>query len=316
MPSILSDISTALAEAVELAGRSVVRVDDGTRLTASGVVWSADGAILSTSHGVERDEELAVELNDGTRLEAAIVGRDPDTDLAVLKVNSSGLAAIPRAPADEVKVGHLTLALGRPGEGGLQATIGIIGSRINSQSNGQEGYILHTDAVLYPGFSGGPLIDTAGRIVGLNNLMFGRGKGVAIGTPILNHVAGALLAHGRVQRGYLGVRTQSVAAPAGFEQEGAALIVQVEPGSPAEAAGLLLGDAVLAIDGHTISEVDDLRRLLRSHPAGDKISLHVFRGGNTQEIAVTLGAEEEQPSADSAGRSRWGRRGYYGYGGR
>ncbi len=305
--TILSDLSAALAGAVEYAGRSVVRVDDGTRLTASGVIWSADGVILSTSHGVEQDEDVAIELGDGSRHAATIVGRDPDTDLAVLKVSASGLPPISRAAADDVNVGHLALALGRPGAGGLQATIGIIGSRIESQTGGQEGYILHTDAVLYPGFSGGPLVDSSGRIVGLNNLIFGRGKGVAIGTPILNHVAGALLAHGRIHRGYLGVRTQSVAVPAslGLSQHGGALIVQVETGSPAQHSGVFLGDVVLGIDGTAVSDVDELRQILRARQAGDKVALRILRGGSITDIEVKLGSEDE--SAGSA-PARSGRR--------
>jgi S1-C subfamily serine protease len=259
---------------------------------------------------VERDEDVAIELGDGTRYAATIVGRDPDTDLAVLRVDAIGLPAISRAQAGEVKVGHIALALGRPGNGGLQATIGIIGSRIESQTGGQEGYILHTDAVLYPGFSGGPLVDTSGRIVGLNNLIFGRGKGVAIGTPILNHVAGALLTHGSIQRGYLGIRTQSVTVPASLAlgQEGGALIVQVEPGSPADQGGLVLGDAVLGVDGIAVSDVDDLRQLLRTRQAGDKVTLRILRSGSVTEIHVTLGTEDENAEPAQARRGRRARK--------
>src|SRR5262249_35186957 len=159
-----------------------------------------------------------------------------------------------------VKVGQLALALARPGRSGLQATLGIISARLESQSHGEEEYILHTDAVLYPGFSGGPLVNVNGQVVGILNLMFGRGKGVALGTPITNHILKALLAHGRVQRGYLGVRTQQVLLPEGLRQsldlsqENGLLLVQVDTGSPAERSGLLLGDVLLAFNSVDVSD--------------------------------------------------------------
>src|SRR5687768_5639199 len=291
--TLLGELSSALAGVVETVGPSLVRVDDGTRLTATGVVWTGDGVIVTTSHGVERDEELAVETGEGTRYAAEIVGRDADTDLAVLRVKNGALTPVQRAPAEDVKIGQIVLALGRPGNSGLQATIGIIGARMESQTGGQPGYILNTDAVLYPGFSGGPLVDVAGRVVGLNNLMFGRGRGVAVGTPVVAAVASALLSHGRVQRGYLGVRTQSVAIPESLklDQHYGALIIGVESGSAAEKAGLMLGDVMLGIDGRTVDGVDDLRAILRGLPAGQSAKLKVLRGGSTVEVKATLGSE-------------------------
>ncbi len=149
----------------------------------------------------------------------------------------------------------MALALGRPGESGLQATLGIISARQEAQDGDRPEYILHTDAVLYPGFSGGPLVNMHGQIVGLLNLSFGRGMGVALGLPILTHVADALLAGGSVQRGYLGVSTQAVPLPQslkislGLTQDHALLVVQVESGGPADTGGLLLGDMLLGIGG-------------------------------------------------------------------
>jgi S1-C subfamily serine protease len=297
-PNLLTSLSAELAGVVERVAPSVVRVEDGSRLTATGIIWTADGIILSTSHGVERDEDLAIETGDGTRHAATLVGRDPDIDLAVLRVSASGLPAIPRADPAEVKVGHLVLAMGRPGTGGLQATIGIISARLETERSGQIGYILHTDAVLYPGFSGGPLVDTGGRAVGLNNLMFGRGKGVAIGTPVAAQVADALLAHGRVRRGYVGIRTQLVALPEALRQklalsqERGLLVIQVESGSPAEQSGLLLGDTLLGIDDKTLQDADELRQLLRSLSPGQAVSARIVRGGERRDVTVTLGSAE------------------------
>ena len=292
--SLLGELSNSLTAVVESVGPSVVRVDDGTRLTATGIVWTGDGLIVTTSHGVERDEDLAIETGDGKRYPAELLGRDPDIDLAVLRVKNGELTPIQRAPADEVKIGQIVLALGRPGDSGLQATIGIIGARTESQTAGQAGYLLHTDAVLYPGFSGGPLVDVSGRVAGVNNLLFGRGRGVSVGTPIVAAVATALASHGRVSRGYLGVRTQGVAIPdsLGLGQNQGALIIGVEPGSPADKSGLMLGDVLLGIDGTVIAGVDDLRSRLRGFPAGRSTVLKILRGGKQAELAVTLGSEQ------------------------
>jgi S1-C subfamily serine protease len=293
---VLVSLSAELADDVERVSPSIVRVDDGSRLTATGLIWSADGLIATTSHGVDRDENLAVEMADGARHSAALVGRDPDTDLALLRVQATGLPAVTSAEPDAVKVGHLVLAVARPGTTGLQATIGIISARMDTERDGALGYILHTDAVLYPGFSGGALVDMSSRVVGMTNLVFGRGKGVAIGAPVVRQVAEALLAHGRVPRGYLGIRTQLVALPEGLRkkrnltQEHALLIVQVESGSPAEKGGLLLGDTLLSINGQAVSDVDQLRRHLRGLSPSRELTLQILRGGATRDVTVTAGA--------------------------
>ena len=295
---LLRSLSSELAGVVARVSPCVVRVDDGSRLTATGIIWSADGLIVTTSHGVERDENVAIVRADGSRLPVTLVGRDPDSDLALLRVNATGLPAVQAADAEAAQVGHLVLALARPGNAGLQATLGIISARQDSQNDGQDEYLLHTDALLYPGFSGGPLVDVGGQVVGVINLLFGRGKGIALGVPIVAHTVETLLAHGRVQRGYLGVRTQLVALPAslksalGREQERALLILQAEAGGPAEQGGLLMGDTLLALNGRPVEDVEALRQQLRSLRAGQAVALSVARGGEARELTVTLGAEE------------------------
>jgi S1-C subfamily serine protease len=294
-PNVLTSLSEGLAQAVQTAAPSVVRVDDGSRLTATGIVWTADGVIVTTSHGVERDEALEIELGDGTRHAATLVGRDPTTDIAVLRVRATGLSPVRRADAEEVRVGHLVVALGRPGASGLQATIGIISARQDSQTGGHEVHILYTDAVLYPGFSGGPLVSTSGRVVGLNNRMFGRGVGVALGIPMITRVVDDVLVHGRVRRGYLGIATQpvvlqeSLRQALNLKQEHALLIVQVKSGSPADEGDLLIGDILLSINDEAIAGVDDLRRHLQ---AAQKVTLNVLRGGKVCALTVKVGIEE------------------------
>jgi len=297
IPSALRGISAELAGIVEKVSGSLVRVEDGSRLTATGIVWSADGTIVTTSHGVERDDDIAVELSDGTVLAAALVGRDADTDIAVLKVESENLTAIPRSEDDAPGIGSLVLALARPGRSGLHATLGVVSARTETQTAGRSEYLLHTDAEMYPGFSGGALVDMEGKIVGMTNLLFGRGRGIAIGTPVLTNVAQALLTNGCVQRGYLGVRTQQVALPPelsanlGWSQTRALLVAQVEAGSPADSSGLLLGDTLLRFDEAIIQDVDVLRRQLRSNPPGTEVALDFLRGGALKRISVTLGME-------------------------
>ena len=294
---LLAGLSAELAGIVEKVGTSVARVDDGTRLTATGVVWTADGLIVTTSHGVERDEDVTIELHDGTRLAATLIGRDPDTDIAALRVQATGLPAIEIAADDAAQAGQIVLALGRPGNTGLHATFGIISARLESQSEGVPETVLHTDAGFYPGFSGGPLVNVAGRMVGLNNLMFGRGRGVSLGAAVVRHVVEGLLAHGKMPRGYLGVRTQAAALPAHLieslklSQDGGLLIVQVEPKSPAEQGGLLLGDTLLGVGGRETSDVDNLRYQLRQHHAGQEIALNLLRGGALLTLNITLGNE-------------------------
>jgi S1-C subfamily serine protease len=294
-PGVLASLSSELAGVVEAVGPSVVRIDDGSRLTATGIIWTTDGLIVTTSHGVERDESLVVERADGSRLPATLVGRDTDTDLAVLRVQASGLPAVQRAEAAEMRVGALALALGRPGASGLQATLGIISARVETERDQKVGFVLHTDAVLYPGFSGGALATMSGHVGGMTNLAFGRGKGVAVGTTIVEQVADALLAHGRIPRGYLGIRTQSVALPEALRaglttpQERALLIIQVDSGTPAEQGGLLLGDTVLRVNERPVPDGDELRRFLRSLPVGQTIALQILRGGELRDLTVTLG---------------------------
>lgn len=293
----LASLSGQLADAVERAGASIVRVDDGTPLTASGIIWSEDGIIVSTSHGVERDEELGIILSDGSRYAAVVVGRDDDTDIAVLRIEggASGLTAITRVEEEnEVRVGGLTLAVGTPGESGLLATLGLIARKQDTQTAGNPEYILHTDAVLYPGMSGGALVDVGGRMVGLLNRMLGRGMGVALGKPLVARVVETIQKHGRVPRGYLGVRTQLVRLPdtlrasLGITQDRGLLIAAVEPGSPADTGGLLLGDTLLSLGGESINDVMDLRHHLH---AGQTVAVQALRGGTLTNLTVTVGTD-------------------------
>jgi S1-C subfamily serine protease len=295
MAKVLQDFSNALADIVAEAGKGVVGVDARRRMPATGIVWTADGVIVTAHHVVERDENIGVGLPDGKAVPATLVGRDPSTDLAVLRVQATGLQASAQADVDSLRVGHLVLALGRPGES-IQSTHGIIsavGGSWHTPAGGPVDHYVQTDVVMYPGFSGGPLVDMAGQVIGLNTSGALHGVSLAIPVPTLRRVVDALLTRGRIARGYLGVGAQPVRLPAALSeqlgQETGLLIVSVEPGSPADKGGLLLGDTLVGLDGQPLRQMDDLMTLLSGDRVGQSVSLRIVRGGKVQELTVTIG---------------------------
>jgi S1-C subfamily serine protease len=298
MGEYLLDLSDALAKVVETAGRSVVRVEARRRLPASGIVWSADGIIVTAHHTVEKDRDISVGLHEGGTTSARLVGRDPTTDLAVLSVKTKGLTPAKVAAPDDLRVGHLALALGRPGRT-VQATLGIVsalGDAWRTSAGGQLDRYLQTDVVMYPGFSGGPLVDGAGQVRGLNTSGMLRGISLAVPVPTLRRVIDTLLTHGRVRRGYLGVGAQPVRLPTAVaqqaSQETGLLLVSVNPGSPADKAGLLLGDTIIHLDDHSVRSMDDLLLLLSGDRVGATVPVSIVRGGQVVELTVVIGERE------------------------
>jgi S1-C subfamily serine protease len=295
MAEVLRNLSDDLATTVEAAGPGVVRVAARRRLPASGIVWSADGIIVTAHHVAERDENIEIGLADGQTVSATLVGRDPTTDLAVIRAGATGLAAASWAEPDSLRVGHLVLGLGRPGRS-VQATLGIVsalGEGWRTPAGGRLEPYLQTDLVMYPGFSGGPLVDASGQVLGLNTSALLRGISLAVPTPTLRQVVETLLAHGRVKRGYLGVSAQPVRLPAGLEgqlgQETGLLLVSVEPDGPAGQGGLMLGDTIIALDGQPVRQMDDLLALLSSDRVGTAAPVRIIRGGQVQDVTVTIG---------------------------
>lgn len=296
MSNVLTELSAALAAAVSQADGGIVRVEGRHRLAATGIVWSTDGLIVTANHVVRHEEHLKVGLPDGSRVSASLVGRDPSTDLAILKVEAGDLTPLTEGNKQNLGVGNLVLALGRPGRT-VQATLGIVSALGDSWRTRLGGHIdryLQTDVVMYPGFSGGPLVDAAGQLIGLNTSALGRGVSLTIPTPTLARVADALQTHGRVQRGYLGVSTQRVHLPddvkAELEQKRGLLVVSVENGSPAAKAGLTLGDTLVAFAGSPVQSHDDLLALLSGDVVSTAVSLKFVRGGKVQTTEVTVAA--------------------------
>jgi S1-C subfamily serine protease len=292
----LAALSDAMAEAVAVGGAATVLVDARRRMPASGIAYAAD-LILTADHVVEREDEIQILLPDGSQVPAALAGRDPGSDLALLRLERA-VAAVAQPAPQEAKVGQIVLALGRPSPDGIQASLGVVSAAGGPVRTGHGGLLeryLRTDAIPYPGFSGGPLVDSAGRVVGLNTSGLARGTALTIPVGLAWSTAEILAQHGHIRRGYLGVRSQPVDLPTvqqrllNREQTSGLLLVSVEEGSPAEAGGLLLGDIIVGIAGRPVADPDELLSSLAGDVVGKPTPVEILRGGQLQTISVTVG---------------------------
>ena len=293
--STFSDISKGMAEVVTSASQSVVRVEARRRLPATGIIWSADGVIVTANHVVRTEEGIGIGLPDGTTTTATLLGRDRSTDIAVLKVDATELTPMTETNKQELGVGNLILALGRPGKT-VQATLGVVSALGDSWRTGRGGHIdryLQTDVTMYPGFSGGPLVDASGQLVGLNTSALARGVSLTIPTATVARVVASLEEHGRIRRGYLGVSTQRARLPESIRgelnQKRGLLIVSVEPNSPADQAGLTLGDTIVTMAGEAVQNHDDLLAQLSGDRVGTAVAVQIVRGGQIENVEVVVG---------------------------
>ena len=298
MTGILPQLSDALADTVAKAAPGVVRVSARQRLPASGIAWSADGLIVTAHHVVEQDTGITVAIDGGEAVPASLVGRDPRTDLAVLRTENGRLTAAPVAQSSGLRVGHLVLALARPMEA-VNATLGIVASlgkgRQPAAGGNLDSYV-QTDVAMLPGFSGGPLVNSEGEILGLNTSALARGMSLTIPASIIGGIVDTLVEHGRVRRGYLGVGAQTVRLPEGLagelDQASGLLLASVEPGAPADKAGLLQGDILLALDGQQLRRMQDLLDALGGERVGKTVSVQIVRAGQTEERPVVVGERD------------------------
>lgn len=287
--------SESLAAVVDKAAAGVVRINGRRRRPSSGVIWSP-GVVVTTHHVLEWEEDIGVGFPDGTTATASVVGRDPSTDLAVLRVAGASPEAPEWGDAGEVKAGHLVMSLSRPGTG-IRAELGLVGGVGEAWRTPLGGRIdseIRTDLGIHTGFSGSALADMRGRVLGVNTAGIYRATVNLIPTSTVRRVAEALLAHGQVRRGYLGIGTQPARLPAELAerlgQPSALLILSVQPGSPADQAGLVLGDVLLAFAGTQLRHPGELLPVLDEEQVGKEVTLSILRAGEIREVPVTVGA--------------------------
>lgn len=295
MSNPLTDFSNGLTASVEKGGAGTILVDARKRYPASGIAYAED-LILTADHVVTREENIKVTLPDGRSLNATLAGRDPGSDLALLRLSEKALT--PAKTSNDIKVGQLVLALGRPNGRGVQASWGIV-TAISGPARTHRGGLLdefiQTETTPYPGFSGGPLINTEGEVLGLNTSGLTPGSSLTIPVKVAWRIAEALAKHGTVKRGYLGVRTQPVEIPEASrkalkrEQATGLLVMWLEENGPAEKGGLLVGDILVAVNGHSVSDPDDLFAVLDSDTVGKSVPVQVLRGGKPETVNVTAG---------------------------
>jgi len=290
--TMLSDLSHEIAQIVAGLAPSLVRVDARGGCPATGIIW-ADNLVLTADHVIEADDNILV-TGAPTTVKAAVVGRDRGTDLALLRTLGLRGAPAPRGRSADVRTGHLVLALaGTIGE--QQVTMGIVSgtsSEFRSWRGGQLNALIQTTTELLPGFSGGPLVDAQGRVIGINSWNFGRGVSRALPVEVAERVAESLRAHGRIRRAYLGVGVQPIrlTETLGPGQESGLLVVTVETGGPGDKAGLLQGDTLVTVDGDPLfGRLDALFAVLRALDADSTHTFGVVRAGEVKEVAVTLG---------------------------
>ena len=291
----LSSLSNDAAAAVERAAPSLVTVRARRRLPSTGIRWRP-GLVVTAEHTVRMDEDITVVTPDGRTLPARLAGRDPGTDLAVLTVDDGDASAATIGDDGALRVGQIVLALGH----GPRASLGVVGElgpRWRSWRGGEIDRLVRLDLVLYPGFSGGPLVDATGAVLGVCTSGLARDARLAVPAATVTRVAEQLARTGRVARGYLGVGMQPVPLPGALRaalnlpRETGLIVVMVVPEGPAARAGVLLGDVLVALDGAPVADLADVHARLGAERIGTTVPAVVVRAGARAELSITVGEE-------------------------
>ncbi|HKQ86781.1 MAG TPA: trypsin-like peptidase domain-containing protein [Candidatus Acidoferrales bacterium] len=297
MASTLISLSNELATIVDTVAPHIVSIRARRHYPSSGVFWGKD-AIVTADHTIHRDEDISVTLADGKSVAATLVGRDPGTDLAVLKLQSAALASAQLPRASAVRAGELALVVGRSPDSGANASLGIVSAMSGAWRTwrgGQlDGYI-RLDAKLFPQSSGGAVLSARGELVGIATSALSRIAGVAIPVSTVADVAEKLLQRGFVPRGYFGIGVQQVPfsddlrKSLSIANRGGLIVLSVEPGGPADKAGLLIGDVVTSIGDARIESAEDLQNFSDSGVVGSTLNINYIRGGAMKQSPLTVG---------------------------
>ncbi|MGA7937783.1 MAG: trypsin-like peptidase domain-containing protein [Kovacikia sp.] len=303
--SVLLALSNQLADIVEQIGGSVVAVNARRRRSSSGVFWQ-QGIVVTADHTVNQDEEITVTLADNRTVPATLVGRDAGTDLAVLQLESStdltDLKAAQIGDAATLKVGHLVLAIARSNDSGISASLGVISAlsgNWRSWHGGRIDQFIRPSLAIYPGFSGSALVDPAGQVMGINTAG-PRHSALTIPASTVNRVVHQLLQGGRIARGYLGLGMQSVRLPETLQrsldlsQSAGVIVVSVAAEAPADRAGVLIGDILIAFNAMPVTDVSDVHARLDSDQVGKPLITRLIRGGAIAEVTITVGERPDR----------------------
>ncbi len=275
-----------------------------TQSLGSGVIVDAErGLVLTNNHVIENAVQITVTLRDGRQLEAELVGSDPETDVAVIRIPAENLTAVKPADSDALRVGDYVVAIGNPFGLGQTVTSGIV-SALGRSGLGIEGYedFIQTDASINPGNSGGALVNLRGELVGINTAIFSQsggniGIGFAIPINLSLHIMEQIVSNGEVDRGFIGIATQDLspelAEALGVNNQGGAVIVNITQGSPAEQAGLQPGDVLVSINGETVNSAADVRNRIGLMPVGTNISFEIVRDGKRQKLTTQVSSRKQ-----------------------
>jgi S1-C subfamily serine protease len=298
--NLLEQLSDSLADAIARARGSVVTIEARRRFPSSGVIWSESGLIATNDHVIQRTEGIRVTLDGDRVYSARIVGRDATTDIALLQIEETGLDAAARESSASLRAGNVLLPLARPGRS-VRASFGIVsacGDAWRPHSGGTIDRFIQSDASLYPGFAGGPMIDARGVVRGITTTIFVRGAAVMIPVETIERVAASLTQHGHVPRAYIGVSTYPVELPqqarTDVPQDVGLLIVAVDADSPAQQAGLLVGDIIVSLAGQSVDDLDTLVSALQLRPIGATSTVRIVRGGAAVELPIVVGDRSAQ----------------------
>ncbi len=291
-------LSHELANVIEKLSGSIVAVRGGRRLAASGINWRS-GLIVTANHMIRHDAELSVIMPDHGSAPATLAGRDPSTDVAVLKIDDvKRLSPVQTTSTAGLKVGHVVVAVGRSHLGDLAASSGIVarlGGPWTTWRGGEIDQLVRPDITVYPGQSGSALVNSQGQVLGMNTVALARAAAITVPTATVDRVVGELLEHGHIRRPYLGLAMQTVPIPDDvrrqlkLELENGLLVMHVEADGPGAKAGLMLGDLIISIQGKATGNLIKLQGALSGLRTGEQTKLTVIRAGEKRELSATIG---------------------------